>query len=97
MSRILLEGGIIVLLVLIGISVFIPDGNNDVQNVIVDFENSIEGGDVVNDGVLENVEISKSDNSNFVSKLNCKIANTIVNGLNSVFEIGIKILRKVIN
>lgn len=97
MGRILLEGGIIVLLVLIGISVFIPDGNNDVQNVIVDFENSIESGDVVNDGELDNVEIGKSNNSNFVSKLNCRIANTIVNGLNSVFEIGIKILRKVIN
>ena len=97
MGRVLLEGGIIVLLVLIGISVFIPDGNNDVNGVIVDFESSIESGDVVSDGEIEDVKINKSSESNLISKINCKIANTIVNGLNSVFEIGIKILRQVIN
>lgn len=96
MKRVLLEGGIIVLLVLIGISVFIPDGN-DVNNVIVDFENSIESGSVVEDGEIEDVEVGESDNSNLISRINGKIANTIVNGLNSVFELGIKILRQVIN
>ena len=96
MKRVLLEGGIIVLLVLIGISVFIPDGN-DVNNVIVDFENSIESGSVVEDGEIEDVEVGESDNSNLISRVNGKIANTIVNGLNSVFELGIKILRQVIN
>lgn len=96
MKRVLLEGGIIVLLVLIGISVFIPDGN-DVNNVIVDFENSIESGSVIEDGEIEDVEVGESDNSNLISRINGKIANTIVNGLNSVFELGIKILRQVIN
>ena len=97
MGRVLLEGGIIVLLVLIGISVFIPDGDSDVNKVIVEFVSSVESGEVVDDGAIENVEISKSVHSNFVSKLNCKIANTIVNGLNIIFDIGIKILRKIIN
>jgi len=97
MGKVLLEGGIIVLLVLIGISVFIPEGSNDVSNVIVDFENSVENGEVVEDGEIENVEISKRDTSTFVSKLNCKIANAIVNGLNSIFDIGMKVLRIIIN
>lgn len=96
MSKILLEGGIIALLVLIGISVFIPSGN-DVNDVIVDFENSIESGNIVEDGEIENIEVSVEDNSNIISKVNGKIANTIVNGLNRIFEIGVTILRKVIN
>lgn len=95
MSRVLLEGGIVILLVLIGISVFIP-GGNDVRDVIVEFEESIESGEAIEDGVIEEVEIGVEDNSNFVAKLNCKIANTIVNGLNSIFDLGMKILRKII-
>lgn len=95
MKRVLLEGGIIVLLVLIGISIFIPDGK-DVNDVIVDFEESIESGNVIEDGEMENVEIGFEDNSNLVSRVNAKIANTIVNGLNSVFELGIRFLRQVI-
>lgn len=96
MGRVLLEGGIIILLVLIGISVFIPSGN-DVNDVIVEFENSLESGSVVEDGNIEDVEIASSDNSNLISRLNCKIANAIVNGLNSILDLGIKFLRKVIN
>ena len=96
MGRVLLEGGIIILLVLIGISVFIPSGN-EVNDVIVEFENSLESGSVVEDGNIEDVEITSSDNSNLISRLNCKIANAIVNGLNSILDLGVKFLRKVIN
>lgn len=95
MGKVLLEGGIIVLLVLIGISIFIP-GSNDVSDVIVEFENSVESGSVVEDGKIENVEISIDQNSNLISRINCKIANGIVNGLNSVFELGMSFIRKVI-
>lgn len=97
MGRILLESGIVVLLVLIGISVFIPDDGNDVSDVIVEFEGSIESGEIIEDGKIEDVEITVEDESSFVAKLNCKIANTIVNGLNSIFEIGLKTLRNIIN
>ena len=97
MSRVLLEGGIVVLLVLIGISVFIPDSNSDVNNVIVEFENSVGSGEFVEDGIIKDVEINKRSEVPFISRLNGKIANTLVNGLNSIFDIGIKILRKVIN
>lgn len=97
MGRILIEGGIIVLLVLIGISVFIPDSNGNVSNVIVDFENSVEAGDIVQDGEMEDVVVSEENNSNFISRVNSKIANTIVNGLNSVFDLGLKFMRKIIN
>jgi hypothetical protein len=97
MGRILLEGGIIILLVLIGISVFIPDGGNNINDVIVDFENSVESGDVVNDGELNDVEISEEYDVNFIAKINCRIANLIVDGLNSVFELGMNVLRHIIN
>ena len=97
MSRILLEGGIIVLLVLMGISVFVPDNKNDVSNIIVDFENSIESGEVVDDGEIEGVTVNKDNNSNFIARVNCKISNIIVNGLNSIFDIGMRILRSIIN
>lgn len=96
MSRILLEGGIIVLLVLIGISVFIPESNN-INDVIVDFENSVENGEIVNDGVIEDVEINSEEDVNFVSKINCKIGNAIVSGFNSLFELGIRIVRVIVN
>ena len=96
MGRILLEGGIIFLLVLIGISIFIPS-SSDVESVIVQFEENIENGESVEDGVIENVEIGVEDNSNFISKINCKIANAIVNGLNSVLDLGMSFLRKFIN
>ena len=96
MSRVLLEGGIVILLVLIGISIFIPSGN-DVNDVIVEFENSLESGSIVEDGNIEEVEVSESDNSNLISRINCKIANAIVNGLNSILDLGISFLRKVIN
>lgn len=96
MSKILLESGIIILLVLIGISIFIPSSDN-ANNVIVEFENSIENGDIINDGKIENVEITPKDEGNFISRLNEKIANTIVNGLNSILELGISFLRKAIN
>ena len=89
MGRVLLEGGIIILLVLIGISVFIPSEGN-VDDVIVEFENSIESGNIVEDGEIDNVEVSVEDSSNVVSRINSKIANTIVN-------IIIKILIKNIN
>ena len=96
MSRVLLEGGIIILLVLMGISIFIP-GGEDINDVVVEFEGSIESGNVIEDGEIKDVEINGKDHSNFISRMNCKIANSIVNGLNSVFEIGMGILRKVIN
>ena len=96
MGRVLLEGGIIILLVLIGISIFIPS-SNDVNDVIVEFENSLESGSVVEDGNIEDVEIANRDNSNLISRINCKIANAIVNGLNSILDLGVKFLRKVIN
>ena len=96
MGRVLLEGGIVILLVLIGISIFIPSGN-DVNDVIVEFENSLESGSIVEDGNIEEVEVSESDNSNLISRINCKIANAIVNGLNSILDLGISFLRKVIN
>jgi hypothetical protein len=96
MGRVLLEGGIIILLVLIGISIFIPSGD-DVNDVIVEFENSIESGNIVDDGEIENVEVSVGDKANFIARLNSKIANTIVNGLNSILELGIKFLREIIN
>jgi len=96
MVRILLEGGIVILLVLIGISVFIPS-SNDVSDVIVEFENSIESGNVVEDGQINNVEIGEEYDSNFIARMNGKIANSIVNGLNSIFEMGITLIRKVIN
>ena len=97
MGKVLLEGGIIVLLVLIGISIFIPDGNEEVNSVIVEFEQSVESGNVVEDGEIEHVEISRSADSNFVARMNGKIANTIVDGLNSIFDFGVSFLRKVIN
>ncbi len=97
MGRILLEGGIVILLVLLGISIFIPSSNGSVENVIVEFEGAVESGEIVSDGVIDNVEVSEESNSNFISKVNCKIANALVNGLNSMFEIGIRFLRKVIN
>lgn len=97
MGRVLLEGGIIVLLVLVGISIFIPDDGTNVDKIIVEFEESIESGSIVDDGEIKDVEIRKSDDSTFVAKVNCKIANSIVNGLNSLFDVGIKFLRKVIN
>lgn len=97
MGKILLEGGIIVLLVLIGISVFIPNSSNSVDDVIVDFENSIENGEEISDGEIENIEVSEEDEYNFISKINCKIGNAIVNGLNSVFELGMRIVRVIVN
>ncbi len=96
MGRILLEGGIIFLLVLIGISIFIPSGNN-IDNVVIQFEENIENGEEVEDGALENVEIGVEDDSNFISKINCEIANAIVGGLNSILELGMDFLRKFIN
>lgn len=95
MKRILLEGGIIVLLVLIGISIFIPESNN-VGGVIVEFEESIESGSVIEDGEIEDVEVGVEYTPNLISRINAKIANTIVNGLNSAFELAIRFLRKVI-
>ena len=95
MGRVLLEGSIIVLLVLIGVSIFVPQENN-ISNVITEFENSVESGNIVNDGQIENIETSIEDNSNLISRINCKIATSIVNGLNSIFEIGMNILRDVI-
>ena len=96
MSKILLESGIIVLLVLMGISVFIPSGNN-VNDVIVDFEDSVQSGEEVNDGEIIDVDISKEDDVNFVSRINCKIGNIIVDGLNSMFELGMKFIRVIVN
>ena len=95
MSRVLLEGGIIVLLVLMGISVFIPN-ESGVSDVVVEFENSIESGNSVEDGELADVIIGNEENSNFIARLNCKIANIIVDGLNSIFDIGISVLREII-
>lgn len=97
MGRILIEGGIIVLLVLIGISIFVGDSGNGVSDVIVDFESSVEVGDIVKDGEMDDVVVSEENNSTFIAKINSKIANTIVNGLNSVFDLGLKIVRKIIN
>ena len=96
MVRVLLEGGIIILLVLIGISVFIPD-ESGINSVIVEFENSIESGNVIEDGSIEDVEVNEEDGSNLISRINGKIANTIVNGLNSMFDFGMRVLRRVIN
>lgn len=97
MQRILLESGIVVLLVLIGISVFVPTKEEVAQDIIVEFEDSVKNEEVIVDGVMSDVEVGKSDDINLISKLNSKIANSIVNGLNKMFEIGMRLLRKVIN
>ena len=97
MGRLLLESSIVVLLVLIGISIFMPSKESSAQNIIVEFEETVESGAIVQDGVMNNVEVSEQDDSNFISRLNSKIANTIVNGLNNIFDVGMRLLRKVIN
>lgn len=97
MSRILLEFVIVVFLVLIGISIFIPGGGNGVDDIIVDYESSIESGEIIEDGGIEKVEVVVDDESNLIARLNSKIANSIVNGLNSVLDLGIRFLRKIIN
>ena len=96
MGRVLLEGGIIILLVLIGISVFIPDSNG-VSDIIIEFEDSIENGEQIADGNIGEVEVGIEDNSNFIAKINCKLANVIVNGLNSIFELGMEMIRIIVN
>ena len=75
MSRILLEGGIIILLVLMGISVFVPDGGSSINNVIVDFENDVANGEIVSDGELGDIEVVEDYGVNFVARINCKISN----------------------
>ena len=72
----------------------IKDLEND---VIVEFEGNIEGGDLIEDGEIDHVEITVVDESSFAAKVNCKIANTIVNGLNSIFDMGLRMLRQFIN
>ena len=97
MHRLLLEGSIVVLLVLIGISVFVPSREEITQDVIVNFEDTVTNGEVVEDGEMDDVEISEAGEINLISRINSKVANTLVNGLNNMFEIGMKLLRKAIN
>jgi hypothetical protein len=96
MKRILLEGGIVILLVLVGISVFVPKGN-DVSNIIFDLENDLESDKEIEDGIMDNVETGLYDDSNFIARINGKITNAIVNGLNNLLDLGMVILRKIIN
>lgn len=97
MGRIFLEGGIIVLLVLVGISMFVPGTGTDINGVISDFEEDVGSKEEVNDGVINDIVISEEYSSNLIARMNGKIANVIVKGLNGVFGLGMNILRKLIN
>lgn len=98
MGRFLLDSLIVVFLLLIGISVFAPLNKKEdsLSHIISEFEQDVSTGNIIKDGVIEEVDIGTRRQTNVVANLNSKFVNAVVGGANNLFELGINILRRII-
>ena len=93
MNKYLVQGFIVLIVILIGVSV-VSDVSNKAQakEEIIEFEENVSKENEVNNGNMENVHIIEEDSSNLISDINAKIASIIVDGLNKILNLGLKLL-----
>ena len=92
MNKYLIEGFIALIIILVGVS--LVSEVNDINNrkaVIENFDEKISNNEEVNNGEMEDI-IVEEDPTNLLSNINAKIATFIVDGLNFVLRLGIKLI-----
>ena len=91
MGKRIIQAFIILIVILFGVSL-ISETNDKInaKNAISSFEEDVSNNKEVSNGNIENIVFE--DSSNMISNLNAKVASIIVGGLNSIFNLGIKMI-----
>ena len=98
MNKHIVEGFIIVIIILFGVSIVAEfDNKSNVNNQIDEFEDKVSKQEEIDNGNIEDVRVIKEDSSNLISNVNASIATFIVNGLNDILKFGIKLIDGITN
>ena len=98
MNKHIIQAFIILIIILLGVS--LVSESNDKANLkatIEDFEDKVDDKEEINNGNMVNVNVIEEDSSNLISDINAKVASLVVEGLNLVFKLGIKLIEGVAN
>lgn len=84
----------IVLVVILFCVSLISESNDKIeaQKVIDSFEENVSNENEVENGSIGEVNVPEEDSSNLISDINAKIASIVVGGLNSVLNLGLKLI-----
>lgn len=98
MNKHMIQAFIILIIILLGVSL-VSESNekNKVISSIEDFEDKVGNEEEVMNGNMIDVNIIEEDSSNLISDVNSKVATLVVEGLNFVFRLGIKLIERVAN
>jgi cell division protein FtsL len=98
MNKYIIQSFIILIIILLGISL-VCESNDKLKtdSEIIDFEEEISDDSEVENGFLSEVNVVREDSSNLISDINAKMASIVVEGLNFVFNLGIKLIEGITN
>lgn len=93
MGKRIIQAFIILIVILFGVSLISESNDkNDAKNSINSFEENVSNEIEIENGSMSDVNVVREDSSNLISNINSKIATVIVNGLNYIFNLGIKMI-----
>lgn len=93
MGKRIIQAFIILIVILFGVSLISESNDkNESKNSINSFEENVSNEIEIENGSMSDVNVVREDSSNLISNINSKIATVIVNGLNYIFNLGIKMI-----
>ena len=98
MKKYIIEAGIILFFILLGVGVVSDINMSSSQTSEVEsLEEKIEANDEINDGNLSNVKVEKEDTSNLISIIVANASNLVVKTLNLGLKLMVKIMSGITN
>ena len=93
MGKRIIQAFIVLIVILFGVSLISESNDkNESKNSINSFEENVSNEIEIENGSMSDVNVVREDSSNLISNINSKIATVIVNGLNYIFNLGIKMI-----
>lgn len=98
MNKHIIQAFIILIIILLGVSL-VSESNDKASfgSSINDFEDKVSNEEEINNGNMVNVNVIEEDSSNLISDVNARVASLVVDGLNLIFKLGIKLIEGVAN
>ena len=98
MNKHIIQAFIILIIILLGVSL-VSESNDksNLKNTVDEFENKVSNEEEINNGNMLDINVIEEDSSNLISDINAKVATLVVEGLNLVFKLGIKLIEGVAN
>ena len=98
MNKRLIQGFVSLIVILFCVSLISSANEKEyLEKEVADFEESVSKNEEVDNGVLGEVVVIEEDSSNLISDVNSRVASFIVKGLNSVLNLGLKLIEGIAN